>query len=236
MSAAPQRAVTGTGPRPGRLGAQLAVLVAVALGLLSLTVVAAAGHADVEGSSPEPDEHLDAPASQVRVWFDGPVEPVGTGLQVKGPDGIRVDRGDAAHGDGPHELRVSLPDGLPSGHYTAEWRVQAGDSHAQEGSWRFTVAGDDGGDPASRDTGADEARDADDSAHGSRDHEDAEGAAPASSGRSTAVADEVVGDTRLPAAQLGLAGLAGLAAAGGGVLLVRRDDAAGLPPDTGGDA
>lgn len=126
-----------------RAGPHLRRLVRCALlvfGVVAMLATPAWAHVHLEGTDPDDGAHLDEAPAQVRVWFDQPVELLRGALTVAGEDGIRVDLGDAAHPEGSStEVRVSLPDDLPPGEYTAQWRVQAADRHTQEGSWTFRV-------------------------------------------------------------------------------------------------
>jgi copper resistance protein C len=201
-----------------RVGSRLALLAVLVTVGLATAAAPSLAHAHVEGSTPAAGEQLDRSPEQVRVWFDEPVELVGTGLQVAGPDGIRVDHGDARHGDAPTELVVSVPDDLPPGTYTAAWRVQAGDSHVQEDGWSFEITGPSGA-PDPGQEAADGGAAADPS--GTDGQQEAEDPGPADDPEAEPAA-LVSPDTRVPGRQLGLAALAGLIAAGGAVLALRR--------------
>lgn len=209
------------------MGSRLVLLaVVVAAGLVAAAAPSFA-HADVEGSSPAAGEQLERPPEQVRVWFDEPVELVGTGLQVTGPEGIRVDRDDARHGDAPTEVVVSVPGDLPSGVYTAAWRAQAGDSHVQEGGWTFEVTGDPDAPDPGRDTTGGDAAPAGPSGTDGREGERASSGPTADPDAEPAAL--VSPDTRVPGRQLGLAALAGLIAAGGALVALRRSQQATGP-------
>jgi methionine-rich copper-binding protein CopC len=193
----------------GPLRRRLALVALLTLGALATMGAPAWAHAQVEGSEPAPGEALERPPEQVRIWFDQPVEPLRGALQVLGADGIRVDRGDAVDPDGsPDELRISLPDDLPAGEYTVRWRVQAADSHAQEGSWTFQVI---------EETRADDT-DAAGSASVTGDHtEHTDGAVPAADEFATGEPQ-----TALPVATGLTALLAGLLATGLAALVMWR--------------
>jgi copper transport protein len=189
---------------------RLALGVLLVLGVVAMTAAPAWAHVNVEGTDPDQGELLDVAPTEVRVWFDQPVEPLRGALTVAGEDGIRVDLGDAGHPEGAFDkIRVSLPDDLPAGEYTARWRVQAADRHTQEGTWTFRVAGEA--------PDADHAAPVSGSEQGDGHAGDADAAVPA--------ADELAAgepQTALPVA-MGLAALlAGLLAAGLAALMMWR--------------
>lgn len=79
------------------------------------------------------------PPSQVRIWFDGALEPVFSTILVKNADGHRVDREDGRVNPSDNTiLEVSLPS-LPSGKYRVFWSVVARDGHRTEGDFPFTI-------------------------------------------------------------------------------------------------
>jgi methionine-rich copper-binding protein CopC len=110
----------------------------VVLALLASSRVAQA-HVFPDHSEPRVGHTVAQSPPQVRIWFDGAIEPVFSTLRVEDASGRRVDRGDAhvdAHDD--TLLEVTLPP-LPRGDYHAVWSVVARDGHRTEGSFPFTV-------------------------------------------------------------------------------------------------
>jgi methionine-rich copper-binding protein CopC len=100
-------------------------------------------HADYARSEPAADAVLTMPPTTVKVWFtqelfrrDGE-----NWLHVTGPDGARVDVGEAAVDDNDRTLlTVSLAESLADGAYRVEWRaLSADDGHAEEGEFAFSV-------------------------------------------------------------------------------------------------
>jgi copper resistance protein C len=79
------------------------------------------------------------PPSEVRIWFDGEIEPVFSTVRVENTDKQRVDKGDArvSPQDG-RVLQVSVPP-LPSGKYRVIWSVVARDGHRTEGDFPFRI-------------------------------------------------------------------------------------------------
>lgn len=109
--------------------------------LFACTIPAAAwAHAFPDNSSPHVGATLEAAPSQVKIWFDGEIEPVFSTLVVKNPAGKVVSNG-RGEVDATNQalLETSLPKGLPPGEYTVFWSVIAHDGHHTAGHFTFTV-------------------------------------------------------------------------------------------------
>ena len=96
-------------------------------------------HAFPDRSEPRVGHTLDAPPSQVRVWFDGEIEPVFSTIRVENGGGRRVDRGDGRVDPGDNRLLEVGLSPLPPGKYHVFWSVVARDGHRTEGSFPFQV-------------------------------------------------------------------------------------------------
>jgi methionine-rich copper-binding protein CopC len=77
--------------------------------------------------------------SNVRIWFDTPLNPASSTLRVFDAKGLQVDRGDgpAAPSDA-RLLEVSLPP-LPPGAYRVIWSVVGQDGHQTSGDYAFFI-------------------------------------------------------------------------------------------------
>ena len=96
-------------------------------------------HAFVSRSEPRAGATLGEPSSRIRIWFDGPVEPLFLDLRVESTDKRRVDKSDARLSPDDNTLvEVGLPR-LPPGRYRVFWSVIARDGHRREGSFSFLV-------------------------------------------------------------------------------------------------
>ncbi len=97
------------------------------------------GHAFPDHSDPKVGSTVSGSPAQVRIWFDGDLEPAFSTLMVHNADGKMVDkknsRVDTAD---PKLLQVSLPL-LPPGTYLAIWNVVARDGHRTNGQFSFTI-------------------------------------------------------------------------------------------------
>ena len=96
-------------------------------------------HAFPDHSEPRVGHTVEAAPSQVRIWFDGAIEPVFSTIRVENADRQPVDRGDTRVDPAdPTLLEVDLPP-LPAGSYQVFWSVVARDGHRTEGDYSFRV-------------------------------------------------------------------------------------------------
>jgi copper transport protein len=79
---------------------------------------------------------LDRPPAAVRLGFSEPVQPIGRGLRVVGPDGRRVDHGPVRVAGA--EVAVAV-DARRAGTYRAVWSVISPDTHPEFGTMTFSV-------------------------------------------------------------------------------------------------
>jgi methionine-rich copper-binding protein CopC len=117
-----------------------AAALAAAMLLIALSIPGSVlAHAFPDHSEPRVGHSVEASPTEVRIWFDGAIEPVFSTVKVEDVNGRRVDRNDA-HVDTSDEtlLEVSLAP-LPTGTYQVEWSVVARDGHRTEGKFPFRV-------------------------------------------------------------------------------------------------
>jgi len=122
-----------------RVGSDAAAVASTMLLVVLWLPGAALAHAFPDHSDPRVGHSVQGSPSQVRIWFDGAIEPVFSTIEVEDATGKRVDRGDA-HVD-PEDttlLEVSVA-ALPAGPYEVEWSVVARDGHRTEGKFPFRV-------------------------------------------------------------------------------------------------
>ncbi len=123
--------------KTGSRGRALVWSLIVATTLLPFSI--AVGHAFVSRSEPRSGATLGDSPAQVRIWFDGPIEPLFASLRVDDGNKRRVDRGDSRVDAGDVRLlQVGLPQ-LPSGRYGVSWSVIARDGHRREGTFSFLI-------------------------------------------------------------------------------------------------
>ena len=113
----------------------------LAVAALTLLLVAAPawGHAFPDHSEPRVGWTVPTPPAQIRIWFDGALEPVFSTIKVMNGDKQRVDKGDGRVNPSDNTiLEVSLPL-LPPGIYRVFWNVVGRDGHRTEGDFPFTI-------------------------------------------------------------------------------------------------
>ncbi len=96
-------------------------------------------HAFPDHSDPKVGSTISSPPAQVRIWFDGDLEPAFSTIMVHNMDGGMVSKGDGrVDPSDPTLLEVSLPK-LPPGTYLVIWNVVARDGHRTQGQYTFTI-------------------------------------------------------------------------------------------------
>lgn len=106
-----------------------------------LLAASAWAHAFPDHSEPRVGWTVPMPPSQVRIWFDGAIEPIFSTITVMNADKQRVDKGDGRVNTSDNTiLEVSIPP-LPPGRYRVFWSVVARDGHRTEGDFPFTIGG-----------------------------------------------------------------------------------------------
>ncbi len=118
---------------------RVAAATGIASLLLTLWTAAAGAHAFPERSEPRVGAVLWTAPAEVRIWFDGNIEPAFSRVTVTDAAGQRIDRGDP-HVDPQNRrlLQVGLPP-LAPGVYKVTWSVLAVDGHRTQGDYKFTV-------------------------------------------------------------------------------------------------
>ncbi len=115
------------------------VALACAVTVSALLPSAAWAHAFVSRSEPRAGATLGESPAQIRIWFDGPVEPVSIDIRVENANKGRVDRGDGRLSPADNKLvEVRLPP-VPPGRYRVFWSVVAHDGHRREGNFSFLI-------------------------------------------------------------------------------------------------
>jgi copper transport protein len=123
---------------PGGLR-RVPVVLAVFAGLaLSLLLAApASAHAVLVNSSPADGSRVDHQPAAVSLTFDEAVQPIAASDEVISASGARVDTGRLSQSRDGATVTLALKPGLPTGTYTAIWRVVSADTHIVSGSVTF---------------------------------------------------------------------------------------------------
>lgn len=115
----------------------LAVLLLGCLAVLASPAAPARAHATLVESDPADGVVLSTPPRQVVLTFSEQVRPVPDRVQVIGPDGQRVDRGEPSVSGA--ELTIPLEPVTARGTYLVSFRVISADSHPVPGAVTFSV-------------------------------------------------------------------------------------------------
>ena len=114
-------------------------LVCALVPVLALLPSGAWAHAFVSRSEPRAGATLGEPPAEIRIWFDGPVEPVSIEIRVENANNQRVDRREGRLSPADNKLvEAGLPP-LSPGRYRVFWSVVARDGHRREGTFSFLV-------------------------------------------------------------------------------------------------
>jgi copper resistance protein C len=113
--------------------------IVVVIALVSIARVASA-HSFPEQENPSAGATVAAPPAQVSIKYDAPIEKLFDSLQVLDSAGQDKAAGAPQISADGHELSVSVAP-LNPGEYTVKWRVVCIDTHHTEGSYSFTVQG-----------------------------------------------------------------------------------------------
>lgn len=113
---------------------------AILLLLVFAAAPAAWAHAFPDNSSPHVGSVVGVLPKQVKVWFDGEIEPVFSTLIVRSAAGAPVSLGKGkVDADNHTLLEAALPATLPPGRYQVYWSVIAHDGHHTAGHFAFTL-------------------------------------------------------------------------------------------------
>lgn len=120
-----------------------AALVPVTAAVLLGTAPAALAHDGLVSTSPAAEATVETGPAAVELDFSGEPLPLGTLVEVGGPDGPVTDGPPGISGT---RVVQPLAEDLPPGAYRVEWRSTSSDGHALTGTFDFTVSA--GGGPA----------------------------------------------------------------------------------------
>jgi len=98
-------------------------------------------HSFPDHSEPRVGWTLKSSPPEVKIWFDVPVEPLFSTIEVFDATHKKVDKGDShIASDSQALLIVSVPP-LPAGKYEVHWSVISIDTHHTEGTFNFWIGG-----------------------------------------------------------------------------------------------
>ncbi|MDX3521986.1 copper resistance protein CopC [Streptomyces scabiei] len=120
-----------------RTAARPLAVPAAALAVLAATAPQAAAHTELDTSSPGTNATLAGPPPRVTLTFSDEMTQKYAKVAVTGPDGKPASDG-APQVDG-RTVTLPLDAGSPAGRYTVGYRVVSADGHPVSGSYTFTV-------------------------------------------------------------------------------------------------
>lgn len=121
-----------------RASAALAILLLTAA--VAFSPGEASAHAFLERSDPAANDVIPEAPDEVSLWFTEPLEQDFSRAELYDASGTRIDTEPSFFTSDPHQMVLALPDGLPNGTYTVQWRnVSTADGHPQQGYVPFTI-------------------------------------------------------------------------------------------------
>lgn len=115
------------------------LVIVLTIGLSCLLPGVSMAHVFPDHSDPRVGSTVSTSPPEVRIWFDGDLEPAFSSITVHTADGKTVDKGDSHVAPKDSTLlEVSVPQ-LPPGEYLVIWNAVARDGHRTTGKYTFTV-------------------------------------------------------------------------------------------------
>ncbi len=126
--------------RPARTSTAIALFLALLVSLL-IPAQSVSGHAYLDESSPDAGDIVEDVPDEVRLWFTEPLEPDHSFIILYDATGEEIDEVESRiDPDDQFQMYTPLPDDLPNGTYTVQWRnISAADGHSESGFFSFTI-------------------------------------------------------------------------------------------------
>ncbi|QZN87053.1 copper resistance protein CopC [Cellulomonas sp. C5510] len=119
------------------MACRLAIAAVLALGLAAAGAGAAWAHSGLIETDPADGASVEVAPVQVVLTFNEAPQPLGTLVQVLGPDGADISDGQAVITD--TQIAQPLAEVRPTGTYTVQWRMTSADGHPLSGQFAFTA-------------------------------------------------------------------------------------------------
>lgn len=114
-------------------------LLAGMLALAALLPARVEAHAYLDRTEPQANAVVPEPPDTFSLWFIEPLEPKYARAELYDANGTRIDTPPSEVVE-PLRMVLQLPDNLPNGTYTVQWRnVSTADGHPQQGYVPFTI-------------------------------------------------------------------------------------------------
>jgi copper transport protein len=122
-------------------GSMTAAIVLALLATILMPAQPASGHAYLDRSNPDAGDIVESVPDEVRLWFTEPLEPDHSFAILYDATGTEIETaGSRIDPDDRFQMYLPLPDDLPNGTYTVQWRnISAADGHPQSGFFAFTI-------------------------------------------------------------------------------------------------
>jgi hypothetical protein len=122
---------------------QLTASFAVAAAVLLTANHILSAHAELEGAVPAPNATLTTAPKQIKLVFSEALQAAGNRITLRDARKAKVAIGKTARDpsdSAKKTLIASVPDKLPVGEYTVEWKNLSVDGHSEKGSYTFFLA------------------------------------------------------------------------------------------------
>ena len=118
---------------------QLDLFIIIAVSLIALTAAPAWSHVFPLRSDPRVGSEVKAPPSSIRIWFDGPLEPIFSEMKLFNGSGKEVETDQSQVAKNDDTLLTLRVDGIGPGKYRVWWGVVGKDGHRTEGDFTFQI-------------------------------------------------------------------------------------------------
>jgi uncharacterized repeat protein (TIGR04052 family) len=122
---------------------RITAALALAAAMLLSAGRSASAHAELVSAEPAPNSQITTPPKQIKLVFSEALEAVGNSITLLDAKKTAVTIGKASldpADDAKTTIVAEVPDGLPLGDYTVQWRNLSVDGHSEAGSFGFTLA------------------------------------------------------------------------------------------------
>lgn len=115
------------------------IIVAITLGIGSLTATLAQAHAKIEASEPKADSVLDTAPTLIRLHFNEKLEPAFSKIELLDAKNALVMLPKAAIDSKDAKVMLAQVPALPKGQYLVRWSTMTHDGHKAKGEYHFKV-------------------------------------------------------------------------------------------------
>lgn len=106
---------------------------------MALAAACAHAHAFLEHADPRVGSQVQVSPTEVKLWFNEPLEEAFSTASVTDASGRRMDHADVHMDHSNRRLMHVSVQNLPPGTYTVHWRAVSVDTHVTQGTFGFRV-------------------------------------------------------------------------------------------------